>query len=664
MSALACSEDPAPTETPPEPVLADDPGSEAQAEERNLGFPDYSIDAKHDTYEMMRADLETERHPSDGKGRAWIVSASRANGEPGPLRSEDLARIEIIYEAGPLGIEVDGELQLVVSPFWQWDPPQNVRPNQRGYTQVRTQAEGVRLLPEWHGNEVLAIGIGGRKLAAGERVEIVYGAGSQGARIDLFAEREERMWLAIDGNGDGVREFLADSPRLDIVAASASRLMLALPTTLRPGEAFEAVVSLLDRHGNSGVAFEGRVEIDVPDGIELPREVVFRAEDEGHKRVPGLALEQGIYRLNARAFVDGADSEPPLVGHGGPIVVEEGIAHVRWADLHGHSQLSDGTGTPEDYFRYARDIAALDIVSLTDHDHWGVQFLDKDPAIWQRIKQTVADHNEPGSFVTVLGYEWTSWLHGHRHVLYFEDDGEVYSSLDPRYQKPSELWDALRGQKALTFAHHSAGGPISTNWAFPPDPVLEPLTEVVSVHGSSESIESPSTIYNPVEGNFVRDVLMVGYRLGFIGSGDGHDGHPGLSHVSNDGGGGLAAIFVEDLDRDSVLATMRARHTYATNGARIFVEVSIDGYPMGSFLPAAVEGDSETQMLKIRAIGEGPLNRVDVVRSGVMSRVTFDGDTEWTVEREIPRLRSGEFHYIRVVEESGAVAWTSPIFAN
>ena len=33
--------------------------------------------------------------------------------------------------------------------------------------------------------------------------------------------------------------------------------------------------------------------------------------------------------------------------------------------------LSDGTGTPEDYFAYARDVAALDVIALTDHDHWG-----------------------------------------------------------------------------------------------------------------------------------------------------------------------------------------------------------------------------------------------------------------------------------------------------
>ena len=126
----------------------------------------------------------------------------------------------------------------------------------------------------------------------------------------------------------------------------------------------------------------------------------------------------------------------------------------------------------------------------------------------------------------------------------------------------------------MTFAHHSAGGPIATNWAYPPDPVLEPLTEVVSVHGSSEAADSPDLIYSPVPGNFVRDVLDRGFELGFVGSGDSHDGHPGLSQIAS-GTGGLAAILSEDLTREGVLEALRARRTYATNGPRILLHASL-----------------------------------------------------------------------------------------
>src|SRR3989339_2261472 len=45
-----------------------------------------------------------------------------------------------------------------------------------------------------------------------------------------------------------------------------------------------------------------------------------------------------------------------------------GQYHIYWGDVHGHSSLSDGKGSPDDYFTHARDVARLDFAILTDHD--------------------------------------------------------------------------------------------------------------------------------------------------------------------------------------------------------------------------------------------------------------------------------------------------------
>jgi hypothetical protein len=308
-----------------------------------------------------------------------------------------------------------------------------------------------------------------------------------------------------------------------------------------------------------------------------------------------------------------------------------------------------------------------------------MQFLDASPAMWKRIRDNVERFHSPGRFVTLLGYEWTSWLHGHRHVLYFEDEGEVFSTLDSRYETPDQLWAALRGKPALTFAHHSAGGPIATNWNYPPDPELEPVTEIVSVHGSSEFPDAPQPIYNPVPGNFVRDTLNAGYRFGFIGSGDSHDGHPGQAHLGSPGSGGLAAIWSEELSRMGILEALRARRVYATNGARIFLQVSIDGAPMGSTIAGAsddADPPPPPSMLKVRVVAESAIERVDLIRTDrtakfvleegteVAGLVAADGDRELTLERSIPPLLAGEYHYVRVVQRDGGAAWSSPIFAE
>ncbi len=633
------------------------PGAGATGDiDERLGL---SRDAKLEIFETMRAEMAAPRHPSDGGGRAWIDSVENASGEPIALRAGDRARIRLTYEAGPQGIAKGGSLAFRVSPWWGWDPPQPLDRAAPGFTEVTTPVARLRFLFGWDG-QVLSVVFRDRRLAPGERIQFTYGAGPALAAVDVDAERGERLWFAVDGDGDGARRYLAQSPSVDIAAGPPARLRVVLPTVARPGDRVAVRVSVLDRFGNAGVPFAGEVQLSSSAGLELPRVLGFAVADRGQKRVDALAAGSGVFRTTAKASSPALAK--PLAAQSNPLTVAANAPRLYWADLHGHSRLSDGTGTPEDYYRYARDIAGLDAAALTDHDHWGIEYLDEQPAYWDEIREAASQFDEPGRFVTLLGYEWTSLLHGHRHVLYFGDDGSVLSAFDPRYQTPNQLWDALRGQPALTFAHHSAGGPISTNWRYRPDPDLEPVTEIVSAHGNSESPDAPLPIYDPVPGNFVSDVLADGVRLGFIGSGDSHDGHPGASHLDTPHGFGLAAIWASELSRESIRRALMERRVYATNGARILLEVALDGAPMGSVIDAAAPG--ERAILHVRVVAEAPLERVDLVRRAETTALPLAGELEWRSEQPIAPLRAGDHLYVRVVQRDGGAAWSSPIFAQ
>ncbi len=627
-----------------------------------------SADAKISTFEMLLQDLESEAHPADGGGRVELLSAFALDG-PGPITISRPARFEIRYVVGPHGVAEGGMVFLQASPFWDWSPPQNLGPSAPGYTEVSTGAEGVDLLVDTF-ESVIAVTIRGRALEEGETIDFVYGAGPAGASVDRYRERGAEISIAVDGDGDGYRQLVPVGARVDVAPGPPARVVVTGPTVVRPGESFEVHAHVVDRLANAGLTGTGALAWHLADGADahapasgLPASTTLARGGDAAAHVTLVApAEPGVLRVRVTGEAELAGIE----GVSNPIVVHAGAPRVRWADLHGHSQLSDGTGTPDDYFAYARDVARLDVSALTDHDHWGLRFLDASPEMWSSIKRSVAAHHAPGAFVTLLGYEWTSWLHGHRHVLYFEDDGPVLSSMDPAYTTPIQLWDGLRGRPAMTFAHHSAGGPVSTNWAYGADRELEPVTEIVSVHGSSESADTPRRIYSPVPGNTVRDVLQAGLRLGFIGSGDSHDGHPGLAHVSSpDGTGGLAAILAEEKTRAGVLEALRARRTYATSGARIWLHVEIDGEPMGTTLPPAGDDAAPTQRLRIDVAASAPIERVDLVRSGRVASIPVDGDAlELAHERELPRLGRGEYHYVRVVQRDGHAAWSSPIFAD
>jgi hypothetical protein len=161
------------------------------------------------------------------------------------------------------------------------------------------------------------------------------------------------------------------------------------------------------------------------------------------------------------------------------------------------------------------------------------------------------------------------------------------------------------------------------------------VTEIASVHGMSEAADAPTPVTGALEGNFVRDVLIHGARLGFIGSGDSHDGHPGLAQIAS-GQGGLAGLFSEDLDRASLLAALKSRRTFATNGIRAWLEVSIDGVGMGGVLEPG-EGEHD---LRIRFEATAPVERIDLVRTGHVASIAPPTQTSLSLdlERRIPRL--------------------------
>lgn len=620
--------------------------------------PDASDTARRDVRDAFRQAMSSPKHASDGGGRAWL---ELAEGETGAVVAGTFGRWTIVYEAGPLGIAAGGALYFQVSPFFEWSTPQVESEGAPGFTRVSTEADGIELDAKTLDQQLLGIEIGGRALAQGERVRIEYGAGGALAHADAYAEKNSRFWIAVDGDGDGVRKVLADSPGVDVLPGPPKRLVATLPSTSRPGERVRLVVALLDARAN--VCATSTATLARPEGagaLDLPGESAIGPGDLGRKTLELAAREPGVYRVRVRARA-GSDELEALSN---PMLVAEGGPRILWGDLHGHSAVSDGTGTPEDYYLYARDVAALDVAALTDHDHWGLVFVDETPELWSANLDVARRFHEPGRFVTLEGYEWTDWIGGHRHVLYFSGEARLYSAMDERYDTPQELWSALRAHDAITIPHHPAGGPIAIDWSVEPDAALEPVVEVCSAHGMSEALDCQRVIHSPRPGRFVRDALELGYRYGLAGSGDGHDGHPGLAWLGpHYPTGGLVAILANETTREAVRDALRARRVYATSGPRILLRFALGRARMGEAIPAAEANRPDN--LYVHAIGTAPIEAVDIVRKGgEVARTSVQGFFEYAASATVEELAPGDWVYVRVVQADGAAAWSSPVFVE
>jgi hypothetical protein len=113
-----------------------------------------------------------------------------------------------------------------------------------------------------------------------------------------------------------------------------------------------------------------------------------------------------------------------------------------------------------------------------------------------------------------------------------------------------------------------------------------------------------------------------------------------------------------------VLAALRERRVYATNGARILLRMALGAHRMGSSIDVP-EGKTLSEVLFVRIVAAAPLSSVELIRSGaVIDALEAEGQLELMLQRNLSNLRSGEYVYLRAVQEDGGMAWSSPIFLD
>jgi hypothetical protein len=98
----------------------------------------------------------------------------------------------------------------------------------------------------------------------------------------------------------------------------------------------------------------------------------------------------------------------------------EGDFFPFWGNLHSHTSYSDGDGIPAEAFAYARDVAGLDMLVVTDH----LEQLYFPGDRWNNCRNQADAAYAPGSFLAMCGFEYGSgrylliWSSGHNNVFY------------------------------------------------------------------------------------------------------------------------------------------------------------------------------------------------------------------------------------------------------
>ena len=150
--------------------------------------------------------------------------------------------------------------------------------------------------------------------------------------------------------------------------------------------------------------------------------------------------------------------------------------------------------------------------------------------------------------------------------------------------------------------------------------------------------------------------LARGLRFGVIGASDNHDSHPGRT-IWGHYPGGLAAFLAPELTREAIWDAFWNYRVYATGFDRIYLEFTVDDRMMGSEVVAA-----EPCRIRYYVIGRTDALTVHLIRNNEELLVdrTLNGFIEADFEDLPP---AGEnFYYLRVVQDNGERAWSSPIW--
>ncbi|MEA3400481.1 MAG: DUF3604 domain-containing protein [Armatimonadota bacterium] len=297
---------------------------------------------------------------------------------------------------------------------------------------------------------------------------------------------------------------------------------------------------------------------------------------------------------------------------------------IYWGDIHNHNAVGYAKGSLLRSFEIARE--HLDFFAHTGHSQWPDMPIMPENAhmhwvegfavmrrSWPTVKRMTRTWNEPGQFVSLLGWEFHSSSWGDYHILFPDDEGEL------RYFATLDVLKAYaRKAGALLIPHHPGYPRLWRGqlWEHV-DTDISPIAEIISEHGGAERDRGLHDYIRHSMGGRATDstwqhALDEGMRLGCVGSTDDHLGFPGAW------GEGIAAVLAEELTREAVFEALKRRRCYAVTGDRIEIDFTLNGHPMGSELPV-----TDIREIGVSVTGWDELSMVELIRNGEPIARTF-----------------------------------------
>ena len=378
---------------------------------------------------------------------------------------------------------------------------------------------------------------------------------------------------------------------------------------------------------------------DLADGIYGVRSLYFCIQGLDAPQQLGILwlriMSKPILSYN---IIDHADEAPSVNGE----------YHAYLGNIHCHTGFSDGSKTPSFAYDYARDVAGLDFLGITEHSNL---FDDKfDASIsrkWRDIKRIAEEKNEDGKFLALMGSE-TTWYNGFGHMNiygadFFLNPNELSYNDTARYYERLKEFPKVINQWNHPWSH----GKRHLDMFEPYDPELDKVMYTMEIN---------SIQWSEMDGlSYYVHALDMGWHISPVGNQDNHKPDWGTKNNIRTG------VVMKKLTKADFYDAIRNRRTYYSCAPKLRVIYKVNGEMMGAIIAQAkryefhVQLSNETnsaEMEKIEVIGEhGKVLFTQSVRGHEID-ITFSTDIQ------------NRYYFLKVYQKNGDFAATAPVWVE
>lgn len=353
----------------------------------------------------------------------------------------------------------------------------------------------------------------------------------------------------------------------------------------------------------------------------------------------------GILWLNIKKRPQLSDE---IIDHADESVSADGPYRVFFGNLHSHTGFTDGSRTPAYAYDYARNVAKLDFLGVTEHSNLFDDSFDASLSRkWRDLKRIAEDKTVDGEFLAIMGSE-TTWYNqfGHMNIYgadFFLNPYEVKYNDTAVYYKTLKQFPRVINQ----WNHPWSCGNRHLDMFEPYDPELDRVMYTIELN-SVEIPEENSLMY------YIH-ALDQGWHVSPVGSQDNHRENWGTENDIRTG------VVLRKLTKADFYDAVRKHRTYYTSAKHLAILFYANGFMMGSTISKANEVEFDISIRNEETDAE--LDHAEIIgKNGkVLSSYGLSGHS---AQLHASVAEASPYYFLKVIQKDKKFAVTAPVWID